>query len=178
MPAITLDKAAITNLKTYKIASTLDYAYLALKYEKDPANSTQNIDTDQFQMDWGVTNTDLLRYLQQLETKKVLKVTPTSLSIIWGDTAEATTISQSEVLSMKKEGLINTTSYVYYALLLNKTANNATQAVNPATYAANPWTIDGSTLLQELGNISQKTNSDKSKVITLDLTTISVVWLI
>lgn len=175
--AITLDKAGITTLKTYKIASALDYTYLALRHDKPANNSTHIINTDTFEADWGVTNTDLLKYLQQLETKKVLKLTLAPLNIVWGDPSEATTISQSEAVNMKKESLINTTSYVYYALLLNKGAS-ATQAVDPATYAANPWVIDSNTLLQELVTISQKTNTDKSKVISLDLTSITAVWLI
>jgi hypothetical protein len=172
---ITLDKPAISTLKTYKIITDFEYAYFALRLLKDPANSTQLINTDQFEMDWGVNNTSLLRYLQSLETKKVLKVTPTSLTVNWGQ-LESTTISRDEVLAMKKDGLINQTTYVYYALLLNK-GGGLSQPVNPDTFSVAPWNITPSTLLQELTNISQKTNDDGSKVITLDLTNISVIWL-
>lgn len=176
MPPITLDKAAISSLKSYRIASNLDYAYLALKFDKDPANSTQVIDTNQFQMDWGITNTDLLRYLQNLESRKAIKISPSQLTVNWGQN-ESTTMTQQEVLSMKKDGLINSTTYVYYALLLTKGAG-LQQIVNPTTYAANPWMIEPSTLMQELTNISGRTNDDKSPVMTLGLTSISIIWLI
>lgn len=176
MPSITLDRAAISNLKTYRIATGLDYAYLALRYDKDPANSTQIIDTDQFQMDWGVSNTELLKYLQTLETRKVLKLNPTQMTVLWSQ-QESTTMTQAEALSMKKEGLINTTTYVYYALLLNKGAG-LSQVVNPANYSGSPWMIEPATLMQELATIAGRTNEDKSPVITLDLTTVSVIWLI
>jgi hypothetical protein len=174
--AITLDRAEISALKTYKIASGLEYTYLALRWGKDPNNSTQDIDTDDFQAKWGVSNSDLLKYLQSLETKKVLKINPTQMTITWGET-ESTTITQEEVLAMKKDGLINTTTYVYYALLLNK-GGGLTQTVNPDNYSTSPWSITPSTLLQEIVNISQRKNQDSSNVITLDLTNVTVVWLI
>lgn len=176
MAIITLDRPDISNLKTYKILNNFEYTYFALQWLKDPGNSTQVIDTDDFEAQWGIGNTELVRHLQSLESKKALKITPVEMSITWGQN-ERTNMSQEEVLSMKKDGLINNTTYVYYALLLNKGAG-LTQNVAPDDYSVSPWSIPAATLLSELGNISSKTNDDNSKVITLDLTTISVVWLI
>jgi|GEM_PF-1521726 len=176
MAIITLDRPDISALKTYKIINNFEYTYFALQWLKDAGNSTQEIDTDAFESQWGIDNTELLRHLQTLETKKALKITPTEMTITWGQN-ETTTISQEEVLSMKKDGLINNTAYVYYALLLNKGGGLA-QLVSPDTYSVTPWSIPPATLLNELGNISSKTNEDGSKVITLDLSSVSVVWLI
>lgn len=174
--AIILEKSDITALKTYKIASNLDYAYLALRFDKDPDNSTQYIDTEDFQRDWSLSDTDLLSYLQTLESRKALKINPTDVTIIWGQN-ERTTMSQSEVLNLKKDGLINNTTFVYYALLLDK-GSSLTQDVSLSDYAGSPYNIPASLILQEIVNISKKKNDDGSKVLTIDIDTISVVWLI
>ncbi|WP_414589968.1 hypothetical protein [Scytonema sp. PCC 10023] len=173
---ITLDKPTITSLKTYRIISEFEYTYFGLQLLKDPTNSSQDIDTDAFEADWGVSNTNLMRYLQTLETRKVLKITPGPVQVTW-DQNETTTISQAEVLSMRKDGIINSTAYVYYALLLNK-GGGLVQGVEPTDYSVAPWSITPSTLLQELTAISQKTNEGGSKVLTLDLSNVSVIWLV
>ena len=115
---ITLDKPAISSLKNYKIITELEYTYFGLRLLKNPDNSTQDIDPDAFEYDWGIPNTALMKHLQSLEAKKALKITPGPVTITWGE-SESTTISQNEVLSMKKDGLINTTTYVYYLSLIH-----------------------------------------------------------
>lgn len=175
MPAITFDKPAILNLKSSRIFTDANYFYMALRFDKDPNNSTQIIDTDQFQADWGITNAQLFRYLQTLESRGVIRIQPTTATINWSQ-AETTTMTQAEVIAMKKDGLINNTTYVYYALLLNKGAGNS-QTVNPTTYQAAPWSIEPSVLMNEMSTISGRQNPDKTPIITLDLTTVQIVWL-
>jgi hypothetical protein len=176
MPAITLDKPAILTLKTSRIFTTADYCYLALRFDKDPANSTQTIDADLFATDWDISNSELFRFLQQLETKKQIKIQPTNMTLNWSQN-ETTNMTQQEVLDMKSEGLINSTTYAYYALLLSKGAG-LVQTVNPSTYQAAPWKIEPATLLNEISAIAAKQNADKTPVFKLDLTTIQIIWLV
>jgi hypothetical protein len=178
MPAVILDKPKITSLKqTYKLLSTTDFAYLALQFDKDPANSTQNIDADTFYTNWGLTNTELFAQLRSLESKKLIKVNPAIMTVTWAANP-ATTMTQAEVQNMYKDGLINSTAYVYYALVLAKGAS-LTQQVDPAVYSVAPWTIDSTTLMSELNSLAMKKDDvTKMPILTLDLGAVSIVWLV
>jgi hypothetical protein len=177
MPAVTLDKAKITSLKsTYKLLSASDFTYLALQFDKDPNNSTQNIDADMFYTNWGLSNTDLFTQLRALESKKLIKINPAVMAVTWASNP-TTTMTQTEVVNMYKDGLINATAYVYYALVLTKGAA-LNQTVDPAAYSVAPWMIDNSTLMAELNNLAAKKDDVSGMpIITLDLGAVSIVWL-
>lgn len=178
MPAVTLDKSTITKLgSTYKVLSTLDFTYFALQFDKDPSNSTQNIDADLFNTNWGISNEVLFAQLQALERKKVIKINAPVMTVTWSEN-EQTTMSQAEVLEMYSQGLCSATTFVYYALLLTKGAG-LVQQVDPATYAMAPWNISGTTLMTELNNLSLKKNVDKTTpLLTLDLGEVTIIWLV
>lgn len=176
MPAITLDKPAIAGLKTNKIFNNADYTYLALRFDKDPNNSTQVVDADTFSTSWGIDNQTLFAYLASLEAKKIIKINPSRVTVTWTDPNETTGMGQTEVLKMYSDGLISAQTYVYYALLLNKPAG-ATQIVDPATYSVAPWSINSATLMAQLNAIASKKDTNSLPIIKLDLATVSIVWL-
>ncbi len=177
MPDVTLNTAKITQLDTFRIVTGLSLVYFALQNLKDPAIANQTINADTFATAWQVTNQDLFKYLQQLEARKVLKLTPAPLTINWSQ-QEVTTISQAEVVSLYKEKVIDINAYTYYALVLTRPANQLQQVIDPNVYAVAPWNIAGTDLQAALNTLSSRKNSDLSPLFQIDLSNISVTWLI
>jgi hypothetical protein len=177
MADITLAPAGIRQLSSFSILSGLNLVYFALQSLKDPAIANQIINADQFAIDWDISNQKLFSYLQQLNSRKVLKLTPAPLTINWSQ-QEATSISQAEVLNLYKEKVIDINAYVYYALVLTRTPNQLQQAVDPTFYAATPWNIPTNNLQSAINALSSRKNSDGSSLFQVDLSNIAVTWLI
>lgn len=173
---VTLDAAKIRSLNMSRVLSGINFVYFALQNLKDPAIANQVINADQFATDWQVTNQQLFAFLQQLEQREILRITPAPLTINWSQ-QEVTSISQAEVLSLYRERVIDMNAYVYYALVLTRPANQLQQVINPDTYAAAPWNIPATDLQTTLNTLSSRRNADQSPLFQIDLSNISVTWL-
>lgn len=174
---VTLDTAKIRSLNMSRVLSGVGFVYFALQNLKDPAIANQVINADQFALDWQVTNQQLFGFLRQLEQREVLRITPAPLTINWSQ-QEITSINQAEALNLYRERVIDINAFVYYALVLTRPANQLQQVINPDIYAAAPWNIPVTDLQAALNTLSGRRNADQSPLFQIDLSNVSVTWLV
>jgi hypothetical protein len=150
-----------------------DLVKWALLIEKTPGNPAQTIDSATFRTSWGIDDDTLSKALAALERGKLIKTTVAPFSVIWNTPVPTTGMTVAEVQEKRTMGILDDyTSYVFYALLLTKGATN-TQTVDPAFYAATPWSIPQANLITAVNELVGK----DTPVFSVNYPSIGVTWL-
>lgn len=172
MPSpLSLTKADIVKLKQLRVFSDADVVLHGLLLGKTAGNATQTVSASAFFTEWNIDDDTLARNLATFELRKLLKLTVAPFVITWAG-SPTTSLTEAELREKRTMGVIDDyTSYVYYSLLLRKTAA-AEQTVDPALMLSD-WSIPQTNLIAEVNRLAGKDPAP----FTVNYPSLEVIWL-
>lgn len=172
--AITLSPADIADLRAKAGFSARDFFYLWLREQKDPASSSQNVVPSSLSA-YQITDDQVHSFLRSLSSGRtpVITLAPANLTLTWSNINEVSALTQAQVLADYQAGVLTIRQLSYYAVLLQKTAGNASQIVNPASFAGAPWNIPQADLVSNLYAVA----ADDTPKFAVDVAQFTINWI-
>ncbi len=177
MPNITLTPDNIRLLYKSKFNP---YVFLALRSDRTSTTTpSQDVNADTFELSWKIPNGELAEELVRMEQADILKYAIASAWVNW-DKPRTTTMTRADIRQRLADKIAPLVTFMYDALLVDRqdaiaagtlTTTSLRQPLSITNFATS-WGISSAEIIPAINQIASR------KILSLDLETVSLTWLV